>query len=684
MFELPFWISLIGFVLLSWLLPLNHQDQTLSIWVSLISLTLILIFFHMIVPRCGLTARVRLAGLFLGIAVIAACSYILEPYNIHTEVFYVTMVAAMGILGGIKISRLASIGVALAQATTLSLRLGITSDSLFFISAQSLFVLLAALITSEFTGVIYGKLHHSERRNRYLSLLLQVGAISSRSPDLYINLSDIAEIIVREAPVTFCKICLLDKSLTSIKTYGAFPARQHPGWQPALTDDFPLEALPQIQHVLDLQHAQVIKVADFQPDDYASDQTCALLDSAQTLCILPLIARGKKLGVILVGEARHWQQAPFDQEKLDILNTLASQVSVSIYNSQLFQESQTRADQLAMLNEVSRAIGSTIDLDALLELIYQQLRKVLASDTYFVALYHSEDKTQDIRILVDQGKRFPPRSIALDQGLASWVIQNRRPLLIDDLAQEQKALHVKPVTIGKTRLSASWLGVPISHGDQVLGILAIASYTPQAFSRGDMYLLENVAAQASLAILNARQFAGVQEEARRDSLTGAYNHGFFQRLLDGEIKQALQKETSLSLIMVDVDHFKEYNDKHGHLVGDEILRQLVLSILAHIKKTDFIGRWGGEEFAIALPGASLEQSRQVAQRFRNSLGQIQVYDLQGQPVGIPTISQGIASFPQDGQNSTELVNSADQALLKAKKSGRDTIVIAAEFDGPNS
>lgn len=677
-FEWAFWIGILILPMLVWNLPLHSVDRPTLLGISLVFLAVIPTYFHIILPRYGLTQGVGLAGFTLSVSLISVYSYLLDPYGISFRIFYITVVAALGVFGGVRMARLGSVIVALAYLLSQYLSYGFSADTILVISIQSLLLLAAAFLTGEFTGVLHGKIHNSERRNRYLSILLKAATISSRPDDLRANLSKIAKLVVQEVPVTFCMFCLLDKSLSNLSLCGAYPARSLPGWQTASDQALPLEQLTLVSQVLASQKSLVLRAEELQSALSDQGQICAFVDSMHSICILPLFSRNKPLGVMVVGEARNWERAPFEQEKLDVLNTLAMQVSASIYSFQIFIEAQIRANQLSMLNKVSRAIGSTIDLDALLELIYQQLRNVIVSDTYFVALYLEESNAQDIRILIDQGKRYPPQKLPLDQSLASWVIRNRQPLLIRNLEKEGDAFPTQPRAIGNMRLSVSWMGVPMLHGSQVLGVLALASYSANSFSKDDIDLLENVAAQASLAIMNARQYAGIQEEARRDSLTGAYNHGFFQKLLSKEIERAIENAMSLALVMVDVDHFKEYNDLHGHLVGDEILRQLVITIRTAIKKTDIIGRWGGEEFIIALPGATLEQGVQVAMRFRNALEQIQVYNAQGKEVGIPTISQGVACYPQDGQNSVDLINSADQALLIAKRSGRDRIVLASE------
>jgi diguanylate cyclase (GGDEF)-like protein len=230
--------------------------------------------------------------------------------------------------------------------------------------------------------------------------------------------------------------------------------------------------------------------------------------------------------------------------------------------------------------------------------------------------------------------------------------------------------------MGQDRMSASWLGVPILAGDNLLGILAIASYTPNAFDEEDANLLSNVGMQAALALDNARQHAAVKEQAQRDSLTGAYNHGFLLKLLNEEVERGRKSRQPVSLIMLDVDLFKIYNDRYGHATGDEVLRLLVQTIQLHVKKADIVGRWGGEEFAIGLPGASPEQAMQVAQRVRDSLALVQLNGKNGKSIPSPTVSQGIATFPLHAQDTEELVDNADMALYQAKHRGRNQVEVA--------
>ena len=334
-----------------------------------------------------------------------------------------------------------------------------------------------------------------------------------------------------------------------------------------------------------------------------------------------------------------------------------------------------QADRLAVLYEIGKAITSTLEIDDLLELIYKQLSKVIPSDAYFVALYTPDEHQLDIRILYDEGIRYPEEKASADEGLSSWIVKNRKPLLIQDLRREINTLPVKPILVGGKKLSRSWLGVPMLVENELIGILAVASYEPNQFDETDQLLLEQIAQQAVLSIQNARHHQEVTEQAKLDSLTGVSNHNHFIERLYEEADSAQISQTPLSLIMLDIDYFKIYNDTYGHVVGDEVLRLTVQAIQSHIKKTDTIGRWGGEEFGVILPNATTSQANMVANRIRHTLAELPLFDVEGQTIPKPTISQGIGNMPEHTDDVDELVIIADRALYRAKDRGRDQVAV---------
>jgi len=258
------------------------------------------------------------------------------------------------------------------------------------------------------------------------------------------------------------------------------------------------------------------------------------------------------------------------------------------------------------------------------------------------------------------------------------VIKNQRELFLPDLREDVQLEGVQRFVIGREKTSLSWMGVPMK-AENVNGVIALASYNPNAFDQADMELLSNLAQHITLALDNTIRHAQVEEQARLDSLTGVYNHGYFLKRLAEQAEETSSTNTPLSLIMLDIDFFKQYNDTYGHLVGDRILNALCTAIKRHIKQADSVGRWGGEEFVISLPGATGEQAMLVAQRVSETMASLRVEDREQRTVPVPTVSQGIAVFPGEANEIYRLIDLADRRLYVAKERGRNQIEPAPEY-----
>jgi diguanylate cyclase (GGDEF)-like protein len=216
------------------------------------------------------------------------------------------------------------------------------------------------------------------------------------------------------------------------------------------------------------------------------------------------------------------------------------------------------------------------------------------------------------------------------------------------------------------------MGVPLK-GENVTGVIALASYQPNAFDSADMELLSSLGQHITVALDNTIRHAHVEQQAQLDSMTGVYNHGYFLKKLAKQAMESSENKMPLSLIMLDVDFFKQYNDAYGHLVGDRILKTLCTAIKDHIKQSDAVGRWGGEEFVIALPGASGLEALQVAERIGKTMATLHVLDREQRTIPVPTVSQGIAIYPMEADEIYRLIDLADRRLYIAKERGRNQI-----------
>jgi diguanylate cyclase (GGDEF)-like protein len=226
--------------------------------------------------------------------------------------------------------------------------------------------------------------------------------------------------------------------------------------------------------------------------------------------------------------------------------------------------------------------------------------------------------------------------------------------------------------IGKNKFSQSWIGVPLRSA-HISGLLAAGSYKTNAFTHTDMELLANMAQHAALALDNTVHHKEVEKQSRLDSLTGTYNHRYFLKALQDLVDEAQIGKQVISLIMLDIDFFKRYNDSFGHQVGDLVLTKLCETIQQNIKKGDFVGRWGGEEFAIALPGARGDEAYQVAMRIQKTMQDLVLNHPKHEEIPAPTVSQGVSVFPDEADGLDRFVYLADQRLYKAKERGRNQI-----------
>ena len=330
-----------------------------------------------------------------------------------------------------------------------------------------------------------------------------------------------------------------------------------------------------------------------------------------------------------------------------------------------------RIQGMGEINDFSRKIAATLETSQVMTLLSAAIQGSLDADTYWLGLCDGNNYLQ-LDLVYDDGEYYGPERVSLDGTLSGWVINNDQTLFLPDLREEPNLEGIKIRLIGKNKTSLSWMGVPI-HSYHYKGVIGVASYKPNAFDRMDLQLLENLAQQAAFALENAHHHSEVEFQSQLDSLTGVYNHGFFLKMLDKKTEQRRATQSPLSVIMLDVDFFKQYNDTYGHLFGDSVLQALVSAIRSHIKSTDFIGRWGGEEFSIALPGANGNQALMVARRIQSTMAEMRLRHPEKGDVPAPTVSQGIAIFPIETDNIYKLIDIADQRLYVAKERGRNQV-----------
>jgi diguanylate cyclase (GGDEF)-like protein len=221
---------------------------------------------------------------------------------------------------------------------------------------------------------------------------------------------------------------------------------------------------------------------------------------------------------------------------------------------------------------------------------------------------------------------------------------------------------------------ASYLCIPLIAQGESLGILYLAA-REHVWSESQQRLAGTVADQLGLAVANLKLRETLRNQSIRDPLTGLFNRRYLEETLEREIRRAERNRGALGVVMIDLDHFKQFNDTYGHDAGDMLLRELGRLLESSIRGGDVACRYGGEEFLLILPGADAETTRQRAEQLRESVKHLFVSH-RGQSIGSVTLSGGVAAFPDHGTTGDALVQAADAALYRAKGDGRDRVVVS--------
>jgi diguanylate cyclase (GGDEF)-like protein len=262
-------------------------------------------------------------------------------------------------------------------------------------------------------------------------------------------------------------------------------------------------------------------------------------------------------------------------------------------------------------------------------------------------------------------------NVAVGEGVSGRVAATGKPVLIQDISREDSFFYYR----GSNIREGSFLGVPLKLRDQkVIGVINAHKPDPNQFSENDLNLFKAVAEQVSISLENALAYQKTQEMTNRDELTNLYNRRYFFERFEKEVERAKRYERILSVMMIDIDHFKNYNDTFGHLKGDDLLVQLSRLLERNMRKADVIARYGGEEFLVMLPETDKDAAKVAAEKIRKAaenhdfhLGQADIGP------GKITLTVGISSLPKDALDALDLLDLADKALYFGKAQGRNRV-----------
>jgi diguanylate cyclase (GGDEF)-like protein len=377
---------------------------------------------------------------------------------------------------------------------------------------------------------------------------------------------------------------------------------------------------------------------------------------------------GELIGVLVLD---HPSNRFFGEERVQAVELLCGLLSDLFQNHRVVHFSRTKTENLHTLYEVSRIFSASVELKPTLEAAVQQASKIAESDLVYIALREGESSRFKIHEFWAPS-RGGLKPVELEEELASWVCQSKKPIRYS-LGQREKWFPVFERQEGMLGSVQSFLLVPLLVEGRVMGVLRLNSRKPSAYGEYEQDVLQTLANQTALALDKVNKVETIRNLAVRDGLTGLYNHRHFQEKLTEEWIKSERYKKNLALILMDVDHFKKFNDTYGHPEGDKVLVGVSRILQETVRdKADTVARYGGEEFAVILPETDGREALDLGERIRKNV-ENQLFEYEAKKVYRVTLSLGVSCFPQDARDKRLMVQCADQALYSAKKNGRNQV-----------
>ncbi|MGA7376927.1 MAG: diguanylate cyclase [Candidatus Sulfotelmatobacter sp.] len=334
-------------------------------------------------------------------------------------------------------------------------------------------------------------------------------------------------------------------------------------------------------------------------------------------------------------------------------------------NETMMTELQKRSERATMLAKMGELLQSCISRDEVFAAALGYAPKIFPTARGAVALLDSSRSHAEVLGSWSECQ-LPMREF---EPTECWALRTGHPHLVvagDSTAPCTHAAGVKN----------AYLCIPILGQGETLGILHLqATDAVPQLDPAELSFKTTFAGQVGLSIANIRLREALRMQSVRDALTGLYNRRYLEEVLDRETRRAGRAGQSMGILMLDLDHFKRFNDTYGHDAGDAVLRETAAFLLKNVRAEDFVCRYGGEEFVVILPTADVEGSTTRAEKLRSKMRELSILH-QGKSLGMVTFSIGVAAFPANGMSPKELMAAADGALYEAKRGGRDQVAVA--------
>lgn len=330
--------------------------------------------------------------------------------------------------------------------------------------------------------------------------------------------------------------------------------------------------------------------------------------------------------------------------------------------------------ELTIFHGVAKALTSSLDLDSILQTIMEKMAEYFRPDTWSLLMVDEELDELYFAIAVGTASESLKNvRLKVGEGIAGWVAKHGERLIVPDVMSDPRfAKRVDEMTKWETR---SIICIPLRSKHRVLGVIQLVNVNMDGFGNPELFFLQSLCDYAAIAIENARAVEKIQELTITDDCTGLFNARHLYKTLETEVYRSSRFGYEFSVLFIDLDHFKQVNDTHGHLVGSKLLAEIGYLIKAQLRLIDYAFRYGGDEFVVLLPQTGKDAALVVARRLRDSMRTGLFCQDESLNLNVRA-SMGMATYPHDAKTPHDIIRQADEMMYLVKNTTRDNIGIA--------
>jgi diguanylate cyclase (GGDEF)-like protein len=361
------------------------------------------------------------------------------------------------------------------------------------------------------------------------------------------------------------------------------------------------------------------------------------------------------------------QQAELEdiEEELNLLN------DEYLQNQLQLKALEKSFSRFSILKDITEKLSSSLSLAEVANLVVKSSFSIINKADCCLLYLIDEKKHNLVLTSIRKSQELKGFKIEGADIFDLRVLRKKQPLIIQDIRKDYRFNY--EVLKGKTREFRSLISTPLISEDRAIGVIRLDAFNAEVFNSEDLRILNIIADLGAVAVENAHLYERTEELAVTDGLTGCYVQRYMKQLLTEEIKNTVEPKDKISFLMIDIDHFKKYNDNYGHIAGDIVLKTASRIFMKMAGARAIVARYGGEEFAIGLPGVSKKEATVLAEKIRKQVEE-RIFYLRREKTNV-TISIGVASITERIKDVNGLIAEADKALYEAKESGRNKVCI---------